>query len=242
MQTFPHTAILTSDVWRNSVVDREWFTSLHLDRGFAADEYVAGNLGSAVYGGEAFLSPTIPFAQQSDWSTLQGPHNAQNAAAAIAVAAALGLSDAQIERGLRTYPGLPHRMQRIRDQDGVLFVNDSKATNAEAAAPALAAYPKVRWIVGGQAKAETLGDTANHLDHVVRAYTIGEAGPMFAQLLREAGVDVSECESLENAVKMAAGDSLPGETVLLSPASASFDQFRDFEARGDRFRELVEGL
>ena len=133
-------------------------------------------------------------------------------------------------------------MQRIRDQDGVLFVNDSKATNAEAAAPALAAYPKVRWIVGGQTKAETLGDTANHLDHVVRAYTIGEAGPMFAQLLREAGVDVSECESLENAVKMAAGDSLPGETVLLSPASASFDQFRDFEARGDRFRELVEGL
>ena len=133
-------------------------------------------------------------------------------------------------------------MERIRDRDGVLFVNDSKATNAEAAAPALAAYPKVRWIVGGQAKAEMLGDTANHLDHVVAAYTIGEAGPMFARLLREAGVAVIECETLENAVKRAAEDSQPGETVLLSPASASFDQFRDFEERGDRFREYVGAL
>jgi len=143
---------------------------------------------------------------------------------------------------LSTYPGLPHRMESIREKDGVLFVNDSKATNAEAAAPALAAFPKVRWIVGGQAKAETLGDTANHLDHVVKAYTIGEAGSMFARLLRDKGVEVEECETLENAVNRAAADSQPGETVLLSPASASFDQFRDFEARGDRFRELVEGL
>ena len=143
---------------------------------------------------------------------------------------------------LRTFPGLPHRMERIRERDGVLFVNDSKATNAEAAAPALAAYPKVRWIVGGQAKAETLGDTANHLDHVAAAYTIGEAGPMFARLLRDAGVTVIECETLENAVKRAAEDSQAGETVLLSPASASFDQYKDFEARGDKFRLLVGAL
>ena len=133
-------------------------------------------------------------------------------------------------------------MERIRERDGVLFVNDSKATNAEAAAPALAAYPKVRWIVGGQAKGDTLGDTAGQLDHVAAAYTIGEAGPMFARLLREAGVNVVECETLENAVKRAAEDSQPGETVLLSPASASFDQFKDFEARGDKFRLLVGAL
>jgi UDP-N-acetylmuramoylalanine--D-glutamate ligase len=179
---------------------------------------------------------------QSNWPNLQGPHNAENAGAAIEVCRSLCLSRDQIENGLRTYPGLPHRMERIRDCDGILFVNDSKATNAEAAAPALAAYPKVRWIVGGQAKGETLGDTSKHLDHVVKAYTIGEAGPMFARLLREQGVDVEECETLENAVNRAAADSQAGETVLLSPASASFDQFRDFEARGDRFRELVEGL
>ena len=183
------------------------------------------------------------FGEQPDWPTLQGPHNANNAAAAAAVAfhtEQVNFSD--ISKALRTYPGLPHRLERIRDRDGLLFVNDSKATNVEASAPALAAYPNIRWIVGGQAKAETLGDTTKHLDHVVKAYTIGEAGPMFARLLRERGIDVLECETLENAVKRAAEDSQSGETVLLSPASASFDQFRDFEARGDRFRELVEGL
>lgn len=186
--------------------------------------------------------PPSLIGSQSDWPALQGPHNAENAAAGIAVSRALGLSLDQIEKSLRTFPGLPHRMERVREKDGVLFVNDSKATNAEAAAPALAAYPKVRWILGGQAKSDSLGDTAAQLGHVVKAYTIGEAGPMFARLLREAGVDVEECETLENAVNRAAEDSLPGEVVLLSPASASFDQFRDFEARGDRFRELVEGL
>ncbi|HET9355659.1 MAG TPA: UDP-N-acetylmuramoyl-L-alanine--D-glutamate ligase, partial [Sphingomicrobium sp.] len=186
------------------------------------------------------IAPTFP--DQHQWPALAGPHNAQNIAAANSVCARLGLGPEQIEKGLRTYPGLPHRMERIREKDGVLFVNDSKATNAESAAPALAAYPRVRWIVGGQAKAETLGETARHLGHVAAAYTIGEAGPMFARLLRGAGVDVIECETLENAVKRAAEDSLSGETVLLSPASASFDQFRDFEARGDRFRALVEGL
>ena len=179
---------------------------------------------------------------QKDWPSLQGPHNAENAGAAMGVAYLLGLTAEQMDEALRTYPGLPHRMERIRERGGVLFVNDSKATNAEAAAPALAAYPRVRWIVGGQAKAETLGDTARHLDHVVAAYTIGEAGPMFARLLRGAGVTVIECETLENAVERAAEDSQPGDTVLLSPASASFDQFRDFEARGDAFRDLVGAL
>jgi UDP-N-acetylmuramoylalanine--D-glutamate ligase len=133
-------------------------------------------------------------------------------------------------------------MERVRDKDGILFINDSKATNPEAAAPALAAYPRVRWIVGGQAKTKALGDTAQHLDHVVHAYTIGEAGPMFARLLRENNIPVTEAETLQNAVKRAAADSQGGEVVLLSPACASFDQFRDFEARGDAFKRLVGEL
>jgi UDP-N-acetylmuramoylalanine--D-glutamate ligase len=187
------------------------------------------------------------YGEQSWWPALQGPHNALNVLAAMAAVYALDtdltiLTEDTTGEPLKSFPGLPHRMERVREKDGVHFVNDSKATNAEAAAPALAAYPKVLWIVGGQAKGETLGDTARHLDHVVKAYTIGEAGPMFARLLREAGVPVEECETLENAVNRAATDSQAGDTVLLSPASASFDQFRDFEARGDRFRELVEGL
>ena len=192
--------------------------------------------------GADYLDPEI-FGEQASWPSLQGPHNYLNAAAAAAaVFYAEIVNYGAVRQALRTYPGLSHRMERVRDMDGVLFVNDSKATNAEAAAPALAAYPKVRWIVGGQAKGETLGDTGRHLDHVVAAYTIGEAGPMFARLLREAGVTVIECETLENAVKRAAEDSQPGETVLLSPASASFDQFKDFEERGDKFREHVGAL
>jgi UDP-N-acetylmuramoylalanine--D-glutamate ligase len=180
--------------------------------------------------------------EQSNWPTLQGPHNLANAEAAMSTCFMLGLDGPQIRSGLQSYPGLPHRMERVREKGGVLFVNDSKATNAEAAAPALAAYHNVRWILGGQAKTESLGDTEAQLRHVVKAYTIGEAGPMFAELLRDLAVPVEECETLEIATKRAAEDSLPGDVVLLSPASASFDQFRDFEARGDRFRELVEGL
>jgi UDP-N-acetylmuramoylalanine--D-glutamate ligase len=179
---------------------------------------------------------------QADWPALQGPHNAENACAAMEVCSLLGLSNEQIDEGLRTYPGLPHRLQPVREIKGTLFVNDSKATNPEAVAPALAAFPRIRWIVGGQAKTKELGDTAKHLDHVVHAYTIGEAGPMFAALLRERDVSVTEAETLENAVKCAAEDSQAGEVVLLSPACASFDQFRDFEARGEAFKRLVGAL
>ena len=204
--------------------------------------HLRSDAGAAVIDGTPYFHPLIIADQQSEWPSLQGPHNLQNVAAALVVCDAIGLTEDGIEQGLRTYPGLPHRMEFIREKDGVLFVNDSKATNAEAAAPALAAYPKVRWIVGGQAKSDSLGDTEAQLGHVVMAYTIGEAGPMFARLLRERGVPFEECETLENAVNRAAADSQAGEVVLLSPASASFDQFRDFEERGDRFRELVEGL
>lgn len=133
-------------------------------------------------------------------------------------------------------------MERVRELNGKFFINDSKATNPEAAAPALAAFPRIRWIVGGQAKSEELGATAEHLANVVHAYTIGEAGPMFARFLRERGVAVTESETLENAVNRAAADSQPGDTVLLSPACASFDQFRDYEARGDAFRAAVGAL
>ena len=178
---------------------------------------------------------------QSRWASLQGPHNAQNVAAAMAVARGLGLDDATIERGLASYPGLPHRMERIRDLRGVLFVNDSKATNATSTAPALAAYPAVHWILGGKAKTEELDACAPYFNHVRAAYTIGNAGPMFAQLLTP-HMPVTECGVLDEAVRQAAKAAVAGETVLLSPACASFDQFKDFEARGDAFRASVEAL
>jgi UDP-N-acetylmuramoylalanine--D-glutamate ligase len=179
--------------------------------------------------------------KQSGWPTLLGPHNASNAAAAIRVCQSVGLTNDAIETGLRTYPGLPHRMERIRDLNGVLFVNDSKATNADSAAPALAAYPAIRWILGGQAKTAELDTCVPHFGHIRSAYTIGEAGGMFAELLRP-HMTVEESGTLAVAVAHAARDAVAGETVLLSPACASFDQFKSFEDRGDQFRALVEAL
>ena len=181
------------------------------------------------------------FGVQAQWPSLQGPHNAQNAAAAIGVGQLLGIPDVAIAEGLRTYPGLPHRMERVADKGGILFVNDSKATNPDSTAPALAAFPDVHWIVGGRAKTEDLGPCADQLGHVRAAYTIGESGPMFARLL-EGRVPVTQSILLDRAVRDAAGAAKPGEVVLLSPACASFDQFKDYEARGQAFREAVEAL
>jgi UDP-N-acetylmuramoylalanine--D-glutamate ligase len=187
------------------------------------------------------FDPAKHFSVQGDWPTLQGPHNAENAGAAILATELLGITDAQIDEGLRTYPGLPHRMERIRERAGVIFVNDSKATNPTATAPALAAFERIRWICGGQAKTDNLNECAPFFGHVRKAYTIGEASELFASLLSP-HMAVAQCETLERAVGEAARDAEGGDTVLLSPACASFDQFRDFEDRGDQFRALVEGL
>ena len=178
---------------------------------------------------------------QRRWPALQGPHNAQNALAAIAVAKALGLAEADIDRGLQSFAGLPHRMERVATLDGVTWVDDSKATNPESTAPALAAFPRVHWILGGRAKGEDLDACAPNFPHVVRAYTIGEAGPRFAEVLR-GRVSVEEAGSLDIAVARAAANAERGEVVLLSPAAASFDQFRDYEDRGRAFRAAVESL
>ncbi|ONF97258.1 UDP-N-acetylmuramoyl-L-alanine--D-glutamate ligase [Sphingomonas jeddahensis] len=178
---------------------------------------------------------------QSRWPSLQGPHNAQNALAAIAVAQALGVNEADIDRGLASFTGLPHRMEKVAEINGVAFVNDSKATNPESAAPALAAFPRVHWIVGGKGKGEDLDACTPHFGHVVRAYTIGASGPVFARAL-DGKVPVEQAETLGAAVASAARQALPGETVLLSPAAASFDQFRDYEHRGEAFRNAVGAL
>ena len=178
---------------------------------------------------------------QADWPALAGPHNAQNAAAAVAAAIALGVGDAAIARGLATYPGLPHRMERVREIVGVAFVNDSKATNATSAAPALAAFAHVHWIAGGLAKTDDLDACLPYLDHVRAAYLIGDAAPLFARLL-DGRVPVVVAETLDRAVALAAAAAVPGDTVLLSPACASYDQFTDYAARGTAFRTLVEAL
>ena len=188
-----------------------------------------------------FLVSSTDVKDQSDWPALQGPHNAQNVAAAVAAARALGIDDRVIGEALATYRSLPHRMELVGEKHGVRFINDSKATNPDSAAPALASFPAVHWILGGLPKSDDLGPCAAQLGHVRAAYTIGEAGPMFARLL-EGKVPVQECELLVTAVEAASRAAAPGEVVLLSPACASFDQFRDYEARGEAFRAAVEAL
>ena len=178
---------------------------------------------------------------QRDWPALAGPHNRANAAAAIAALRHLGLGDDDILSGLASFAGLPHRMERVATEGGVLYVNDSKATNPESAAPALAAFGRVHWILGGLAKGDDLEACAPHFDHVRAAYLIGEAAPVFARYLEDR-VPATMSGTLERAVADAAGAAQAGDTVLLSPACASFDQFRDFEERGERFKALVMAL
>jgi UDP-N-acetylmuramoylalanine--D-glutamate ligase len=178
---------------------------------------------------------------QSRWPALQGPHNAQNALAAIAACKALGIDTGSIDRGIETFPGLAHRMERIATRNGVLFVNDSKATNPTSVAPALQAFDRIHWILGGQAKTDDLDACRPGFGNVVQAYTIGDAAEMFATLLAP-DMPVENDGTLEAAVNAAAANARPGETVLLSPACASFDQFANFEARGDAFRAAVAAL
>lgn len=184
---------------------------------------------------------TKDITDQSRWPSLQGPHNAQNVACAIATCEALGMSAEQIESGLTSYPGLAHRMERIREVSGILYVNDSKATNPTSTAPALAAYPAVHWILGGLAKTNDLDACAPYYSHVRAAYTYGRDGPMLADILRP-HLPVVESGTLDRAVINAHDVARPGETVILSPACASQDQFIDFEDRGDAFRRAVMAL
>jgi UDP-N-acetylmuramoylalanine--D-glutamate ligase len=183
-----------------------------------------------------------PIGNVADWPSLQGPHNAQNAAAAMIVCAKLDVQVGVIETALRTFTGLPHRMERVAEHNGVAFIDDSKATNPESTAPALGAFERIHWIVGGKRKGDDLDACAPFLSHVVAAYTIGEAAELFADILTPKLPYVERSGDLATAVRAAAAAAQPGEVVLLSPACASFDQFRDYEARGAAFRAAVEAL
>jgi len=177
--------------------------------------------------------------------SLRGRHNAQNALAALAACIASGLSREEIAAGFASFPGLAHRMEQVGRKGNVLFVNDSKATNAEASAPALASFERIYWIAGGLPKAGGIESLTSFFPRIAKAYLIGEAAPAFAVTLGER-VPYEISGTLAAAVEHASRDAsleADGEpVVLLSPACASFDQFRNFEVRGDAFRELVSAL
>ena len=174
--------------------------------------------------------------------SLRGVHNAQNAACAAAAMLSLGLSPREIQEGLRSFPGLAHRMEEVGCKGHVLFVNDSKATNADSAAVALVCFTDIFWILGGKAKTGGIAGLTQFFPRIAKAYLIGEATDEFAPTL-EGRVPYVRCGTLDRAVAAAAADAEASgrgaPVVLLSPACASFDQYRNFEVRGDAFRKLV---
>jgi len=213
---------------------------------------IVGRAAQAQYrvaGGPAALisieDVTLP-GVQADWPSLQGPHNLENARAAVAAARVLGLDDATIARGLASYRALAHRMEPVGEKRGLLWVNDSKATNPDSTAPALAAYQRIHWIAGGRPKLNAdghadLSAVLPNLGSTVHAWLIGEAAPQFAAQLGP-HLPVTQAGTLEAAITGILAAAQPGDVVLFSPAAASFDQYRDFEQRGAAFRAAVAAL
>jgi UDP-N-acetylmuramoylalanine--D-glutamate ligase len=197
---------------------------------------VDGSLRDARDGSGVDLTPV---------KTLPGAHNWQNAACAYGICRALGLSADAIARGLATYPGLAHRQERVALVDGIVYINDSKATNADAAEKALAAYGTIYWLVGGTPKAEGIAPLAPLFGRVVHAFLIGMSSDAFAATL-EGKVPYTRCGDLETALDrahaMAQHERRADAVVLLSPACASYDQWPSFEVRGDAFRTMARAL
>jgi UDP-N-acetylmuramoylalanine--D-glutamate ligase len=200
------------------------------------DEIVARNAGETL--DEALVLGSI-----AGIPTLRGRHNAQNAAFACAVARHAGVAAEEIAAALPSFPGLPHRMEQVGRRGNVIFINDSKATNADSTQRALESFPRIHWILGGKPKAGGISSLTGYFPKIAKAYLIGESADDFARTL-DGHVPFEQCGTLDVAVAAAARDAAreADAVVLFSPACASFDQFRSFEHRGDVFREIVAGL
>ena len=240
------TAIVgVDDNWSQAIADRvaglgHKVVRVSVRRPLAHGFYAAGE---AVVAADDGSSSEI--ARLAGVTTLRGAHNAQNAVAASAAVRALGLDDADIRSGLATFPGLHHRMEEVRRLGSVLFVNDSKATNVDAAAMALASFNRIYWIAGGQEKEGGISPLADFFPRIARAYLIGEAAESMAAGLADRLPHVISgtlSAAVDAAASDAAEDPAAQVVVLLSPACASFDQFKNFEERGNRFRDLVREL
>jgi UDP-N-acetylmuramoylalanine--D-glutamate ligase len=210
----------------------------------AADTAVVPRDADKVPGGAARVEFAADDALPAE-PLIPGVHNRENAAAATAAARAAGIDDDAVAEALRTFPGVEHRLELVGEIDGVRFVNDSKATNTAAARRGIAAYAgqPVRLILGGSLKGEAFDELAEEIPNTVRSIDlIGEATEQLAAALGRAGRPYRRSGDLATAVGAAAGDAEPGDVVLLSPACASYDQFRNFEERGESFRRLVQDL
>lgn len=232
-------------------IDDDVCASIYADLVQAGDQVVIpisgrGGVQGGVYaqrGGlwDARHGDPVRIATLADCPALPGAHNAQNAAAAAAVALQIGIPAKTIAEALKSFPGLPHRQERVLEKNGVVFVNDSKATNADAAARALGCYEKIRWIAGGRAKEGGIESLRPLFGRIAKAYLIGEAAEDFARTLGD--VPHTACGTLDKAIAQAWADAKDdGGVILLAPACASWDQFKSFEHRGDVFRDLARKL
>ncbi|WP_343082235.1 UDP-N-acetylmuramoyl-L-alanine--D-glutamate ligase [Ostreiculturibacter nitratireducens] len=204
-----------------------------------------GDYGWSVFARKGFLAEwrkgrQVASIDLREVKGLPGEHNHQNACAAYAAVRALGVAPKLIEGAFHSFEGLPHRSQTVGERDGVRFVNDSKATNVDSAAKALQAFKRIRWIAGGLGKEGGIAGLQPHLGSVVKAYLIGHSARDFA--LELGGTPHEICETMERAVARAAEEAEPGEVVLLAPAAASFDQYANFEKRGEDFAARVRAL
>jgi UDP-N-acetylmuramoylalanine--D-glutamate ligase len=239
------TAVVGDDNWCQAVADRAEHAGTRVVRVSVRRPLAYGIYVEAERIFEATGGTAREIAQLGGNGALRGRHNAQNAACAAAAALALGIGLPAIQAGLRSYPGLAHRMEEVGRKDGVLFINDSKATNADSAAQALACFGGIFWIAGGKAKIGGITTLAPFFPRIRKAYLIGAAAEDFAATLG-GKVDHVITGTLDRAVAEAARDAetsgLDRPVVLLSPACASYDQFQNFEMRGTAFRELVRKL
>jgi UDP-N-acetylmuramoylalanine--D-glutamate ligase len=240
------TAIVgVEDEWCAAIADRleranKNVVRISVRRALADGVYVDGYTINRAAGGSV-----TAIAELGGINSLRGLHNAQNAACATAAALALGLSAEAIQAGLRSFPGLAHRMEEVGRRGRVLFVNDSKATNADSAAQALACFADIFWIAGGKPKTGGIEPLRGFFPRIRKAYLIGEAAEEFAATLGDTvghEIDGTLDKALAAAARDAEASAAEELVVLLSPACASFDQYRNFEVRGDAFRALVRGL
>ena len=241
----PDRSVIGVDEFEGKLLAQELADHLHDDRIIrVSGSRKITNLGWTVFANKGFLSEyrrgkQLASLDLREFKALQGSHNHQNACAAYAVVRSLGIGPRSILKALKSFTGLAHRSQLVNEISGVVFINDSKATNVESAMKSLETFPKVRWICGGEQKEEDISRLNNVLTNVKKAYVIGTNTAKFSSQI---SCEFEICNTMDIAVKKAFNDASDGETVLLAPATASFDQYSSFEERGKAFEYEIKKL
>ena len=241
----PDRSVIGVDEFEGKLLAQELADHLHDDRIIrVSGSRKITNLGWTVFANKGFLSEyrrgkQVASLDLREFKALQGSHNHQNACAAYAVVRSLGIGPRSIAKALKSFTGLAHRSQLVTEISGVVFINDSKATNVESAMKSIETFPKVRWICGGEQKEEDISRLNNVLTNVKKAYVIGTNTAKFSSQI---SCEFEICNTMDIAVKKAFNDASDGETVLLAPATASFDQYSSFEERGRDFESEIKKL